>query len=237
MGDFEIFYYSHLQQPFLLWIGAALGLAVALARRGLSPAIRRYCLVFTAISIADAYVTTPTGPPGLGPLPTTASFVLPVAFIVTGDLRYFLLLEATRDGEYRTPSPAGWLRVLAWSWIVPLLSRAIYALLPATDLRTSRALFLAYELSFLALTLLINLVILPRRQDDAARRWCVRVGWFVASYYALWIVADVIISEGHDVGFLVRSIANFVYYGWLLAFIAWTEPRPATRAAAAGGPR
>ncbi|MEZ4451966.1 MAG: hypothetical protein R3B09_21060 [Nannocystaceae bacterium] len=234
MGVYEAFYYSHLQQPYLLWIGAAVGMALVLARKDGSCSIRRYCWVFTIISMVDAYVTTPNGMPGLGPLPGAASYVVPPAFIITGDLRYFLLLEATRGGEYRTPALAGWLRVLAVSWIVPFLSKGLALLNPALDVRSSNEFFLYYEVPFLALTLLINLVILPRRADAASRRWCTRVGWFVAAYYTLWISADLLIINGHDYGYLIRSLANFVYYGWLLAFIAWTEP---SRAGGARGSR
>ncbi|HRI10055.1 MAG TPA: hypothetical protein PKW35_19675 [Nannocystaceae bacterium] len=228
MGVFAEFYDSHLQQPILLWVGAAIGLAAILARRDASPALRRYCLAFTAVSIVDAFLTGPAGVPGFGPLPGVLSYVLPVALIVTGDLRYFLFLEATRSGEYRSPPLAGWLRALAWSWIVPLLSRVVYAALPATDIRSSRALFLTYELLFLALALLVNLVVVPRRTDPRARLWGARVGWFVIAYYALWVIADLTIAAGHDLGYLVRTLANFVYYGGLLAVVCWAEPpRPA----------
>ena len=58
MGPFERFYASPLQHPGLLWLAAALALAVCLSQRSMQPSLRRYCVALVALSLADAWLTS-----------------------------------------------------------------------------------------------------------------------------------------------------------------------------------
>ena len=172
------------------------------------------------LSLVDAWLTT-AHVPGIGPLTGPAATGIPLLFVLVGDFRYFLFLEAVRTGRFALPGGAGWLRALAWTAIVPVVSKLVLAALPA-DMAGGRTLFLAYEACFALLTLVVTFAVLPRRTEG--RRWAQRVTWFVCAYYALWASADVIILSGSDLGFLVRVVPNVLYYGGLIAFMCWSRP-------------
>jgi hypothetical protein len=53
-----------------------------------------------------------------------------------------------------------------------------------------------------------------------------RVAHFVVIYYSLWATADLIIlTTGADVGFAVRVLPNVLYYGGLIAVMAWSAEK------------
>jgi hypothetical protein len=214
------FYDSFAQHPLLLWVAAVLGLLVALSRRGRSPAVRTFCIALTILSLLDAWLTT-THVPGLGPLTGRAASLVPLAFVLLGDFRYFLFVEsARRDGtlaiDARRVATAG-----AWTLLVPVASQLVVGALGSDE---PRVLFLVYELLFVVLALGIAARYLPRHAGAPA--WTGRVTRYVALYYGLWATADtIILTTGADVGFLLRVLPNALYYGGLVAVIAWTAPR------------
>ena len=55
-----------------------------------------------------------------------------------------------------------------------------------------------------------------------------RVCGFVLLYYGLWATADaIILFAGSDLGFGLRVVPNLLYYGGLIAAMAWFAPRVA----------
>jgi hypothetical protein len=84
-------------------------------------------------------------------------------------------------------------------------------------------LFLVYELAFAALTLA-----LMRWHPNRAVAWTRPVSRFVVLYYLLWAGADaILLATGSDWGFALRVIPNLLYYGGLIAVIAWAGSRDA----------
>ena len=55
--------------------------------------------------------------------------------------------------------------------------------------------------------------------------WLRRVSRFVVLYYSLWAASDVILlATGSDLGYALRVVPNLLYYGGLIAVIAWSAP-------------
>lgn len=213
------FYDSFVQHPLLLWVAAILGLGLALARRGLSVSVRRFCVALTVVSLADAWLTT-THVPGIGLLSGSIATVVPLAFVLIGDFRYFLFIESARaDGTLRFDMPS-LARALAWTLVVPITSQVVTAMLGSSD---PRMLFFIYETLFVLLAVGISSRYLARHGGNP--KWARRVTAFVIGYYVLWAGADaIILTTGADVGFLLRVIPNILYYGGLVPWIAWTAP-------------
>jgi len=218
-GVFESFYAGSIQHPLLLWIAALLGVAVCLGRRKLSPILRRYCVVLTLLSLADAWLTS-NDIPGLGALPSSLAGVVPLFFVLAGDLRFLLIVTGgTGDGnlELRGRNLAA---AAALTLVVPLSTQLVLMMLPA-QLDRPRVMFLIYELAFVGLTLMLI------RWSSRVRtiHWLRRLCYFVVLYYGLWVLADaIILVGGWDVGYLIRVVPNLLYYGGLIAAIALLAP-------------
>lgn len=214
------FYDSFMQHPLLLWGAALLGLGIALSRRELSRSVRLFCVALTILSLVDAWLTT-TRIPGIGPLTGQAASLVPLAFVLLGDFRYFFFIEAARSDGALAATAKGMTRALAWTLAVPLTTQLAVSTLGSQD---PRVLFLVYEALFVVLGIGLGCFYLPRSTD--ALRWTRRVTVFVIGYYGLWAVADaIILGTGNDAGFLLRVIPNALYYGGLVPVIAWTGPR------------
>jgi hypothetical protein len=216
-GVFEAFYASDWQQPIALWLAAAIGAAIGLARRDLHPSVRAYCLALAALSGLDAWLTA-TNVFGIGALPGRLALFVPLGFVLAGDFRYFLFLEsAQRDGRIAF-APLGVARAVGLTLIVPIVARVV-STWAAPD--NARVLFFVYESSFCALTLA-----LLRHPNAREHAWVRAVSGFVLLYYGLWAAADaLLLATGADVGYAVRMIPNLLYYGGLFAAIALLAPR------------
>jgi hypothetical protein len=214
------FYDSFLQHPMLLWAAAIIGLLFALARPGLSHTVRAFCVALAIVSLLDAWLTA-NQIPGIGPLSGAAASLVPLAFVLVGDFRYFLFIEiAQSDGTIRM-SGGALARAIAWTLAVPFASQLVTRALGSDD---SRVLFFVYETLFVFVSVGIALLYLPRRSDTV--RWTRQVTRFVIGYYALWAAADaIILATGADVGFLLRVLPNVLYYGGLVPAIARAAPR------------
>src|SRR5262249_53134439 len=131
-----------------LWIAAAVGAAIGLARRDLHPSVRRYCLALTALSLVDAWLTA-NRVFGIGALPAALASGVPLFFVLAGDFRYLLLVEAaTRDGAV-APTGFGVARAAGLTVIVPITANLASGAIAPDD---ARVLYLVYELAFCALT-------------------------------------------------------------------------------------
>jgi len=223
VGTFEAFYASPLQHPWLLWLAAVAAIAFCLSRSDLQPSLRRYCVALGVLSLADAWLSA-HHVYGIGTLSGVAASTVPLFFVLAGDFRFLLLLAAgSADGRFvlraRPVAVA-----LALTCVVPLGSQAVVALLPGEP--GSRVLYLVYEVLFFALTLaLIALHPGPKRAP-----WLRTVSRFVLLYYGLWASADaLLLVTGADAGFALRAVPNLLYYGGLIAVIAWAGSRAAPR--------
>jgi hypothetical protein len=97
-----------------------------------------------------------------------------------------------------------------------------------------RQTFLLYEALFLALALGLLTLALPRvRASGVAapvHRYLQELTVFEAVQYGLWAAADVAILAGHDAGFGLRLVPNFMYYAGFLPFALLRAPREAREA-------
>jgi len=218
MTTFEAFYGSFAQQPVLLWGAAAVGLAVVAARRGIARSARSYCIAFGLVPFFDAWLTADRVA-GVGALGATAGVVLGSFFAIVGDYRVFLFLSAaTPEGEIAV-GRGNLFGSALWSLAVPIAAAVVHGWLPDEPWR-GRATFLFYEVSFLAVMGAWALF-----AKSSARAWTRLVLGYVVAYYALWALADVAILFGElDVGYLVRIVANVLYYGGLLAVVSLSAP-------------
>jgi hypothetical protein len=226
VGTWEAFYASSIQHPVLLWVAAGLALLSCVSRRDLDPGVKGYCAILTALSLADAWLTS-AEVYGVGELSAPVARVVSVFFVLAGDYRYLLLLfAATREGGIQT-TPRGLVTAAILTAIVPLGSQAIVAQMPAAQ-GEPRALFLVYEVSFFVLA---GVLAIWHRGTRRAP-WLAPVSGCVMLTYALWAAADaVILATGSDLGFAVRVLPNLLYYGGLIAVIGWAGERAARRPA------
>lgn len=225
-GAFEAFYASPLQHPILLWVAAALGVVACLARPGLHPSLRAYGVGLGALSALDAWLTA-SPVPGIGALPEGLRGAVPLFFVLAGDLRYLLIVTAgTPDGAL-APTPRSLAAAAALTLVVPGLSQAAMALLPGAT-AGPRVLYLVYEILFAALAAGLA----ARHPGARAAPWIRAVSGFVVLYYGLWAAADaLLLATGSDAAWALRVVPNVLYYGGLVAAIAWLAPaRPASSA-------
>jgi hypothetical protein len=218
-GPFEAFYASAWQQPFALWLAAAVGAAICLARRDLHASVRRYGLALALLSGLDAWLTA-SHVFGIGALPARLSRIVPLGFVLAGDFRYLLLLESARRDGVIAFAPLRLARAAGLTLIVPIFARFVTAWAAPSD---PRVLFLVYELAFCALTV----ALLRHHPNAQAHAWVRALSRFVLLYYGLWAAADaLLLATGADLGYALRVIPNLLYYGGLVAAIARLAPPP-----------
>ena len=215
-GPFALFYASAWQHPIALWLAAAAGAAVCVARRDLHASTRAYALALAALSGLDAWLTA-NHVFGIGSLPPSLAIWVPLSFVIAGDARYLLLWDAATPQGQIALTPGALARGIALALVVPISAFAIATLWSAP----TRVLYLAHELLFCALT-----VALMRWHPRAhALPWVRAVSRFVLLYYALWAAADVaLLATGADLGYALRVVPNLLYYGGFVAAIAWRAP-------------
>lgn len=182
--------------------------------------VRAWAIVFTIETILDPPLIIYGGVP-----------VLP--FVLLGDFRVFLLVFGVARPESLV---AGAIRRAAlWTTIVPIVAYGGWYALDATlGPLHDQTLWLVYELCFLALALWMRGVWLPA-QRASAERYLRAVLGYVAAYYALWALSDLLILAGVELGWLLRVVPNQLYYVfWVpVAFLLFFAPRNAARYASA----
>jgi len=224
---FEAFYAGPIQHPWLLWLAAAAALAICVTRSSLPASTRRYCTALVLLSMLDAWLTS-NHVYGVGALPSWAASTVPLFFVLAGDFRYLLLLDAAREGGGLAPTLKGWLSAAGLTLIVPVFSQLVVSALPES-MSGARTLFLVYELAFVVLAL----VLLGWHPRVRGVSWLRSVTRFVVLYYGLWASADLIILfSGSDMGFALRVVPNLLYYGGLIAAIGHFASKAGERAQA-----
>lgn len=233
-GSWHGFYQSDFQGVWsLLWAPSAFGLFLA-ARRfsgralssgGVAPEASRFVASFSLIFLIETLLDPlATGPLTriLGLSDHEAGSAIAFAFVYLGDFRVFLLLFGVAALAAGRPVPVA--RAATWALVVPVLGGGLFASARSLwgDLSTSW-LWVIYEISFLSLILGFRaLWVSAQPVDTATRAFLGFVCLFVASYYALWPLADLLVlCTGLDFGWALRIVPNQLYYGFFVPCIWW----------------
>ena len=204
--------------------------------RARSPFLAAWLGLFGVEILLDAWLTAPHSPllPDHGGLAGS----LAIAFVLLGDVRFYVLVERYTRDPSAAPKPSAFtlravLAGLAWGSLVSVLMAPLARTVPAFQ-RELRLIFLTYELMALAQAIVWLTVVIPRRMRalatpaPAVARWLVGAARFIVAQYALWALADVIILWAHPAGFLLRVVPNVLYYGFFVGYVFWRAP-PAIR--------
>jgi hypothetical protein len=233
-ASFEAFYRSELQSVYallpvpLLLLGWLLTSPVARARASEGPADARfvhfYTLCFACETILDPLATGPLAR-WLGYEGTALATAVLLLFVLLGDFRVFLLVFRLARPE---PGLGSSLALAALATLfVPLIAwpsdvglRTVFPDLP------HQSIWLIYELAFFGVAVFLREVYVPAQVrlsegEKAPRASYLRsVMAYVAVYYALWALADVLILVGRlDAGWGLRVIPNQLYYALYLPFV------------------
>lgn len=224
---FLSFYTSDLQSVYALWPVPLLLLAWLLFTGGRKPAtadakfVRAYTILFAVETVLDSFATGPLSRL-LGIYGTGVGTAVMIFFVLLGDFRVLLLLQRlARPALTRERLLA---ESAAWTLIVPLAALSLREVLDTlVGPLGENAIWLIYELSFLALALWLRQVGLPRWVGPGREprlRYLQSVATYVAVYYALWASADVLIQGFDlDLGWGLRVIPNQLYYSFYLPFV------------------
>lgn len=220
---FEAFYQSPQQHPVLLFLACALGAAMAWsAQARVHPSVRAYAALLVVVAALDAWLTS-NDIPLIGTLPGALGTVIPVAFVIIGDLRYLLLAEALTDEGALRITARGFARALGWAFVVPVLAQLMVRFVWHSD--EGRVLFLTYEVLFFALILARVPYVRRALPGPAARAWHARQSALALAWYGTWITADILILFLQlDVGYLARVVPNVLYYGAMPAVLVLSAP-------------
>jgi hypothetical protein len=247
----EALYKSDLQGAVAVTIAPVLFL-VYLAFRdrpiagGVVPAAARFvhlwAVAFAVLTIADPLAGGPLLR-ALGVADRPIATVVMVFFVLLGDFRVYLLLftlmtyagtrhdarvadpvTAARDA-LRLFSPRATALAALATLVVPIAAVTVEAILRARLGATpAQAIWLAYELAFLTVAIVLRTWIVPARvpaSEPRLRNYLRALLLYVAAYYALWAAADVLILGGLDVGWALRVVPNQLYYALFVPFAWW----------------
>lgn len=221
---FESLYDSPWTATFALALISVIGFAVWLRRQTFLVA---YVACFTVIALCDALQSGSWSPLHLLSSPLEEPIAL--LFVLVGDYRYLLLMEryAWRPDTKPTDTmrARAWISAFALTAIVPLITLGLARAFPTRFV--GRWNYLAWELAFVLLVLVLRFYRYPRRlapATSAVRRWLFAVTHFELATYALWALADIVILAGADAGFALRIVPNVLYYGVFVFFVAFRAP-------------
>lgn len=225
------FYNTDLQAVWGLWFVPLLFLAyrglLALGARGLPSAgvtpraarfVDGFAILFVLVALADPFCTGPLTR-WLGLADTFWASAIAFAFVYLGDFRVFVLLFGVAAIALSQPTPIG--RAALFSLFVPAVAGLFYA---ATQALLGNAemgwLWVSYEAAFLVLILGLRARWIPRHvnPNDLGTLGYLRfLCLYAAVYYALWLLADLLILVFHlDLGWALRVIPNQLYYAFFI---------------------
>jgi hypothetical protein len=233
------FYASDLQSTYAVW-PAPLALLAYLFLTGGRDArtpdarfVRAYTIFFAIETVLDPFVTGPLSR-WLDIAGSSSGMAVLIFFVVLGDFRVLLLLQRlARPALARERLLA---ESAAWTLIVPLVALSLQQLLAslAHDL-PENTIWILYEVSFLVLALYLRTVALPSWVGPGRPlrlRYLQSVATYVAVYYGLWALADVLITVfALDAGWALRVVPNQLYYAFYLPFVYFRFFAPADQAA------
>jgi hypothetical protein len=214
VGPWEAFYRGDVQGLWSLVVVPSLFLLALPWLRPRTPGadpraagfVRAWAVVFAVETIVD-------------PLAIGVAGVSMLPFVFIGDFRVFLLVLGVM--EPARPLPGTIARAAAWTLLVPAIALIAYGLAQAAaGPLPEQVLWLVYESAFVVLALWWRGRLIPARQPPAGG-FLRAVLVYVAVYYGLWAVADVLILSGRDVGWGLRMIPNQLYYAFWVP-VVWT---------------
>lgn len=222
-GFFEQVYASAWHHPVSFWGAAAITLlAFGLCARQVTSRAGKVLLALAVVfqfEIAlDAWLTSPWSPLDKT---THLPLIVAIAFVILGDFRYFLLVEHRGADRLRGRALGV---ATAWAFVVPILWVPAFLLFPKANVRHF---FLSFECMLLLVLLVMRLWWLGWRHKDARpeiKRWLVRLTYFELVQYGLWASADIVILSGWDIGYALRLVPNFLYYGVFVPFAYFSAP-------------
>jgi hypothetical protein len=220
-GDLQAVY-SLLVVPalFLAYLGIAGRRRSAQSRLPDARFVLGYSVVFVLETLLDPLAAGPLVE-GLD-LGNSATERLMLLFVLLGDFRVFLLVFHLAGRQRNLARALRW--AIGFTAIVPILAWTFNEILVAwhPELAHQR-LYLIYELSFLALALLLRNVYLPHKDPEDTgehSRFLRGALTYVAVYYGLWASADaLILLGGLDAGWLLRALPNQLYYAFWVPFV------------------
>ncbi len=241
-GSWLAFYQSDLQSVWGLWVAPVLFglflLALRLGGRGqpsagATPAAANFVAAFTAVFLLETLLDPlATGPitRALGLADALGGSAIAFAFVYLGDFRVYLLLFGVAALAAGQPVPLG--RAALWTLAVPALAGSVYA--GALALWGDVAmgwLWAAYELSFFVVMLGFRARWVPAQASEAdasTRNFLAFVCLYAASYYLLWLTADLLtLLGGFDAGWALRIVPNQLYYSFFIPLAWWRFFSPA----------
>ncbi len=226
-------YYSELQSLYALLVVPVAFLAWRLAApcdptRAIVPKAARFVSLATLVFALE----TMLDPIATGPMlksaalrGTLAATLVPFLFVYLGDLRVLLVARAVMRPAEPFRRTLGFAAVA--SAIVPVATGVLYlghrAIWPNAD---GQWMWMIYEAGFLALCVVAARVWLLRESaqghgiDGEGRAFLASLFGYSATYYALWLAADVlIVVAGLDLGWAIRMLPNQLYYAFWAAFV------------------
>ena len=211
--------YAPLVAPFLFLIWRALKGAPA---GGVVPAAARfvdaYAIFFAVETMLDPIATGPLVR-ALGLADGWGGTVVLLTFVLLGDFRVFLLVFAVAALASGQSWHALLGRAAAWTLVVPIAAYAIRGAIGAAVPLPANAIWLVYELGFFAMALYLRERWVPGALAEV-RVYLRAVTAYVAAYYALWAISDLLIQvAGVDAGWALRIIPNQLYYGFWIPFV------------------
>lgn len=223
---FLSFYTSDLQSTYAVWpvpLALLAWLVLTGGRSARSPDARfvhAYAIFFAVETVLDPFATGPLSRL-LGLSGSVVGLAVLIFFVLLGDFRVLYLMQRLAfPGRARERLLA---ESAAWTLVVPLGALTIREVLAAVfGPLGENAIWLIYELGFLALALWLRQVGLPRWVGpgrEARLAYLRSVATYVAVYYALWASADVLIQVlGLDLGWALRIVPNQLYYAFYVPF-------------------
>lgn len=152
-----------------------------------------------------------------------ASTLIPFLFVLLGDLRVLLLAIGVARPERKFRQNLAW--AFGTALIVPVVAGIGYAFARWIwpDMH-GKVLWMIYEFGFLALCVFLARVWVPRSvpNNPPLARFLETIFGYSAAYYALWLIADVIIVVADlDLGWAIRIVPNQLYYAFWVPFVYW----------------
>jgi hypothetical protein len=224
-------YYSDLQSPYALLVIPLAFLAWRAAvptdeSRAVVPDASRFVLGVTLFFA----VATLLDPISTGPLlrtemleGTLAATLIPFFFVLLGDFRVLWLAIGVARPDRGFGQNLGW--AMGTTLIVPAFAGSTYALFDwlFPELH-GQALWMIYEFGFLLLCVFLSRSWIPKSllHQPVRASYLRALFGFSAAYYALWLIADLIVVVGQlDLGWAIRIVPNQLYYSFWVPFAYW----------------
>jgi len=226
------FYQSDLQSVYALWLVPLVFLVYwLLSRPSGDRAVEPRAISFLNVYAPLFVVETVLDPYATGPLARWMGLEEPLAtywmvpFVLLGDFRVYLLVFFLMAPERGVSSAI--VRAAGWTLVVPIFALSVMRFLSERyDALPPQTIWIVYESAFFAVAMFLALTLIPSRLDRhryELLEYLQALTRYVALYYALWAISDLLIVRGgYDFGWGLRAVANQLYYSfWVPAAYFW----------------